>query len=255
MRLFLARARAVRADFSVTDQNAPAIAGITARLQGMPLAIELAAARVKLLSPEQILGRLEEQLGILTSSARDLPDRQRTLRGAIEWSHDLLDEPHRRLLARLSVFRGGWELDAAEAVAGAGGELGLDVLEGLSDLVDQSLVRRIDEADLVRFSMLESIREFAAEMAEAAGDRPSTAGQPCGALPAPGRRMPRPTSRAPSHVAGSTASSATMTTCGRRCPGPSGGRIRRPRSASSSRCGASGSAAATSTRPAASWTG
>ena len=140
----------------------------------MPLAIELAAARVKLLSPEQILGRLEEQLGILTSSARDLPDRQRTLRGAIEWSHDLLDAPHRRLLARLSVFRGGWELDAAEDIAGADGGIGLDVLEGLSDLVDQSLVRRIDEAELVRFSMLESIREFAAGMAEAAGDRPST---------------------------------------------------------------------------------
>ncbi len=174
VRLFLARARAVRADFAVTDQNAPAIAGITARLQGMPLAIELAAARVKLLSPEQILGRLEEQLGILTSSARDLPDRQRTLRGAIEWSHDLLDEPHRRLLARLSVFRGGWDLEAAEAVAGAADDPGLDVLEGLADLVDQSLVRRSDDGDTVRFSMLESIQEFAAEMVDASGDGPAT---------------------------------------------------------------------------------
>jgi predicted ATPase len=173
VRLFLARARAVRPDFAVTDDNAPAIAGITARLQGMPLAIELAAARVKLLSPEQILGRLEAQLGILTSSARDLPDRQRTLRGAIEWSHELLDEPHRRLLARLSVFRGGWELEAAEAVAGAGGDLDLDVFEGLGDLVDQSLVRRSDEGETVRFSMLESIQEFAEEMAEASGDGPA----------------------------------------------------------------------------------
>ena len=170
VRLFLVRARAIRPDFVVSDQNAPAIAGITARLHGMPLAIELAAARVKLLSPDQILGRLEEQLGILTSGARDLPDRQRTLRGAIAWSHELLDEPQRRLLARLSVFRGGWELDTAEAVVGAAGDLGIDVLDGLADLVDQSLVRRADEADVVRFSMLESIREFAAEMREAAGE-------------------------------------------------------------------------------------
>ena len=107
VRLFVARALAVRPGFAVTDQNAPAVAGITARLQGMPLAIELAAARLKVLTPEQIFQRLEQQLGILTSSARDLPDRQRTLRGAIAWSCELLDEAHRRLLGRLAVFRGG----------------------------------------------------------------------------------------------------------------------------------------------------
>jgi predicted ATPase/class 3 adenylate cyclase len=168
VRLFIARARSVRPDFSVTDQNAPAIAGITARLNGMPLAIELAAARVKLLTPEQILARLEAQLGILTSSARDLPDRQRTLRGAIAWSHELLDDAQRRLLAWLSVFRGGWDLEAAEGVTLPSG--GIDVLDGLSDLVDQSLVRRGDDAEVVRFSMLESIREFAAEMLSDAGD-------------------------------------------------------------------------------------
>jgi predicted ATPase/class 3 adenylate cyclase len=172
VRLFVARARAVRPDFVVTNQNAPAIAGITARLHGMPLAIELAAARVKLLTTEQILGRLEEQLGILTSSARDLPDRQRTLRGAIGWSHDLLDEPHRRLLEWLSVFRGGWELEAAEALIAADGGLGIDVFDGLADLVDQSLVRRSDDPDDVRFAMLESIREFAAEARDKRGDGP-----------------------------------------------------------------------------------
>ena len=184
VRLFIARAVAVRPDFTVTNENAPAVAGICARLHGMPLAIELAAARVKLLGPEQILERLERQLGLLTSSARDLPDRQRTLRGAIAWSCDLLDEPQRQLLARLSVFRGGWSLEAAEAVAGAtagpvveaaqampgtAGGADPDVLDGLAALVDQSLVRSADDDDGPRFAMFETIREFAAELLEAAG--------------------------------------------------------------------------------------
>ena len=171
VRLFIARAVAVLPEFRVTNQNAPAVAGICARLHGMPLAIELAAARVKLLAPEQILERLERQLGLLTSTARDLPDRQRTLRGAIAWSIDLLDQPHRRLLARLSVFRGGWHLEAAEAVAGVTGGPALDVLDGIGALVDQSLVRRIEEPDgTPRFDMFETIREFAAEMLAATSD-------------------------------------------------------------------------------------
>jgi predicted ATPase/class 3 adenylate cyclase len=171
VRLFVARALAVQPGFAVTNENAPAVAGITARLQGMPLAIELAAARVKLLTPEQILQRLEQQLGILTSAARDLPDRQRTLRGAIAWSCELLDEPHRRLLGRLSVFRGGWQLEEAEAVAGLPPGLGVDILDGLADLVDQSLVRRADEHDgVARFAMLEAVREFATELLAASGD-------------------------------------------------------------------------------------
>jgi predicted ATPase/class 3 adenylate cyclase len=171
VRLFVARALAVQPGFAVTNENAPAVAGITARLQGMPLAIELAAARVKLLTPEQILQRLEQQLGILTSAARDLPDRQRTLRGAIAWSCELLDDPHRRLLGRLSVFRGGWQLEEAEAVAGLPPGLGIDILDGLADLVDQSLVRRADEHDgVARFAMLEAVREFAAELLAESGD-------------------------------------------------------------------------------------
>jgi tetratricopeptide (TPR) repeat protein len=137
----------------------------------MPLAIELAAARLKVLAPEQILQRLEQQLGILTSSARDLPDRQRTLRGAIAWSCDLLDEAHRRLLGRLAVFRGGWQLEAAEAVADQPSGLQLDTLDGLTELVDQSLVRRADEqAGVARYALLESVREFAVELLEASGD-------------------------------------------------------------------------------------
>jgi predicted ATPase/class 3 adenylate cyclase len=176
VRLFIVRASSTSPGFAVNAQNAPAIAGITSRLHGMPLAIELAAARVKLLSPEQILSRLERQLGFLTSAARDLPDRQRTLRGAIAWSYDLLDDDHRRLLGTLSIFRGGWDLAAAEAIAErSGAGVRIDTLEGLSDLVDQSLVRRSDEVDgVVRFSMLESIGEYAAEMLDDA-DRVSAA--------------------------------------------------------------------------------
>lgn len=171
VRLFVARASAVQPGFRVTNENAPAVAGITARLQGMPLAIELAAARVKVLSVDHILERLEQQLGILTSSARDLPDRQRTLRGAIAWSCDLLDRDVARLLARLSVFRGGWTLGTAEAVTSGPSALALETLDGLGELVDQSLVRRADTgSDEARFILLESVREFAAELLDTAGE-------------------------------------------------------------------------------------
>jgi predicted ATPase/class 3 adenylate cyclase len=162
VRLFIARAVAVRADFAVTNDNAPSVAQICARLHGMPLAIELAAARVKLLTPQQILDRLEHQLSLLTSGSRDLPERQQTLRGAIAWSYDLLDDGLKRLLARLSVFSGGWDLDAAEAIAGSGG--GDDVLDGLSAVVDQSLARREEENGSTRFEMLPTIRDFLREM-------------------------------------------------------------------------------------------
>jgi predicted ATPase/class 3 adenylate cyclase len=172
VRLFIARAIGVRPDFRVTNENAPAVAGIAARLHGMPLAIELAAARVKLLSPDAILERLEHQLGVLASGSRDLPERQQTLRGAIAWSHDLLDSGERRLLARLSVFVGGCELDSAEAICGPAGELdGLDVLDGLMSLADQSLVRAEDVDGATRFRMLDTIREFAAERLTESGER------------------------------------------------------------------------------------
>ncbi len=171
VRLFVARAMAVDPGFSISHENAPAVAAITSRLQGLPLAIELAAARVRLLTPEQILERLERQLAILTSSSRDLPERQRTLRGAIAWSSELLDDDQRRLLARLSIFRGGWTLADAEEVMRRHGQLAIGTLEGLSDLVDQSLVRRVDEASLeARFDMLESVREFASELLAGAGE-------------------------------------------------------------------------------------
>jgi hypothetical protein len=168
VRLFIARATAVRPDFQVTNENAPAVAAICARLRGMPLAIELAAARVKLLAPEAILGRLSHQLAVLAAGSRDLPERQQTLRGAIAWSYDILDPAGQRLLERLSAFRGGIDLAAAEAVAG-GEELGVDVLDGLTELADQSLLRVVDGVE-TRFAMLETIREFAAERLDARGE-------------------------------------------------------------------------------------
>jgi predicted ATPase/class 3 adenylate cyclase len=167
VRLFIARAVAVRPSFVVTNANAPAVAQICAHLHGMPLAIELAAARIKLLNPDQILARLEDHLALLSAGSRDLPERQQTLRGAIAWSYDLLDEGARRLVDRLSVFRGGCELETAELVCGSASELGGDVLDGLTGLVDHSLLRVDDTFPEPRFLMLESIREFAAEQLEA----------------------------------------------------------------------------------------
>jgi predicted ATPase/class 3 adenylate cyclase len=160
--LFIDRATAVRADFAVTSENAPAVAQVCSRLDGLPLAIELAAARVKLLSPQQILRRLERSLALLTGGARDLSGRQRTLRGAIDWSYELLEEPERELFARLGVFAGGWTLEAAEEVSNP--DSGLDTLEGLSSLSDKSLVHPAagDDAE-ARLEMLQVIREFALE--------------------------------------------------------------------------------------------
>jgi len=171
VRLFVARAVAVRPDFSVTNANAPAVAAICARLQGMPLAIELAAARIKLLSPEAIHGRLEHQLNLLAAGARDLPARQQTLRGAIAWSYDILEEPARRLLDRLSVFANGFDLEAAEFIGGpaSDGSGDIDILDGLMALADQSLIRSVD-GDSPRFYLLETIREFAAEMLDGRDD-------------------------------------------------------------------------------------
>jgi predicted ATPase/class 3 adenylate cyclase len=167
--LFAERAASVRRGFGVTEENAGAIAEITTRLDGLPLAIELAASRIKMLSPRALLERLERRLPILTGGPRDLPERQRTLRRAIEWSHDLLEDEERRLFARLAAFRGGWTLEAAEDVSGPG--LGIDVMDGLASLVDKSLVRQQESRDGdVRFRMLETIHEFGAERLAGSGE-------------------------------------------------------------------------------------
>jgi predicted ATPase/serine/threonine protein kinase len=173
--LFVQRAAAVKPGFAVTEENGAAIAEICARLDGLPLAIELAAARVKLLSPGLMLARLQKRLHLLTGGARDLPERQQTLRGAIDWSHDLLNEPEQKLFRRLSVFVGGCTLEAAEAVCNAKGDLGLDVLEAMASLMDKSLVQQPEPgAGEPRFAMLETIREYALERLASSGDEPIT---------------------------------------------------------------------------------
>lgn len=170
VRLFIERAVAARHDFKVTNENAPAVAGICERVDGLPLAIELAAARIKLFSPQALLARLESSATALGTGSRDLPGRQQTLQGAIAWSHDLLDEPHRRLFARLSVFARGANLEQVEHVCGPETELGVDVLTGLDELADQSLVRRVPDYDEPRVLMLHVIREYAAERLQESGE-------------------------------------------------------------------------------------
>jgi predicted ATPase/class 3 adenylate cyclase len=173
--LFIQRARGVRPDFAVDNDNAPAVAAICARLDGLPLAIELAAARVKLFAPSAILARLEQTLAFLTSAARDLPERQRTLRGAIDWSHDLLDATERILFRRLGIFVGGLTADDAQAVCDPDGELGIDMLDGLASFVDKSLVTQaVGDAGEPRFVMLETIREYAGERLKASEDAEPT---------------------------------------------------------------------------------
>jgi predicted ATPase len=171
--LFLQRALDARPDFALTTANAPVVAEICARLDGLPLAIELAAARVKLLPPHQLLQRLERRLPLLTGGAQDLLERQRTMRATLAWSEDLLTPTDRVLFRRLAVFVGGCTLEAAEAVCAApeGAEpLGMEVLEGLSALVDQSLVQPREEGGEPRFGMLHVIREYALERLEASGE-------------------------------------------------------------------------------------
>jgi predicted ATPase/class 3 adenylate cyclase len=168
--LFIERAMAARHDFRVTNENAAAVAGICEQVDGLPLAIELAAARIKLFSPQALLDRLQTSTSLLAGGSRDLPDRQQTLRGAIAWSYDLLDERHRRLLGRFAVFGRGANLEQAEAVCGPPSELGLDVLTGLDELADQSLLRRMPDFDEPRLLMLQVIREFALEKLEASGE-------------------------------------------------------------------------------------
>ena len=174
--LFVQRARTIVPDFALTEDNAPAIVAICQRLDGLPLAIELAAARVRLLPPQALLERLEHSLPVLTGGPRDAPARQRTLRDAIAWSHDLLEGDEPTLFRRLSVFSGGWTLEAAEAVCGDDGVL--DVFTGITALADKSLVRPVVATGLdPRFGMLETIREFGLEQLTAAGELDATRGR------------------------------------------------------------------------------
>ena len=168
--LFVARSRAARPGFELTEQNAAAVGEICRRLDGLPLAIELAAARVRLLTPEALLSRLARPLDVLSSAARDLPDRQRTMRGTIAWGYGLLPEGERRLFRRLAVFAGGFTVETAEEVLGDDG-----VLDGIAALADKSLlVEEPAASGGARLSMLQTIREFARERLLEAGEGPPT---------------------------------------------------------------------------------
>ncbi|HEU0116908.1 MAG TPA: tetratricopeptide repeat protein, partial [Thermomicrobiales bacterium] len=173
VRLFVDRAQAVKSGFALDRSNAAAVGEICRRLDGLPLAVELAAARAKLLPPDAILRRLDNRLALLTGGGRDRPERQQTLRGTIAWSHDLLPPEEQALFARLAVFSDGFSLEAAAAIAGADPPLPLDVFDGIASLFDKSLLRRDDaSADdaAPRFTMLQTIQEFARERLLASAD-------------------------------------------------------------------------------------
>jgi len=179
VRLFIERAQAVRPDFAINSDNAPAVAEICTRLDGLPLAIELAAARSKLFPPKALLARLDKRLALLTGGPRDLPARQQTLRNAIAWSYDLLDAAEQAIFARLGVFVGGCTFEAAETVLADDqepdkGDLtayiqASEVLQGLTSLVDKSLLKQDDRGGEPRFAMLETIGEYALERLAASG--------------------------------------------------------------------------------------
>jgi DNA-binding NtrC family response regulator/predicted ATPase len=173
VRLFVERAGLVAPEFTLTDENAPAVAELCRRLDGLPLAIELAAARVRVLGVEQILARLNERFRLLTGGSRTTIPRQQTLRAALDWSHDLLSPPERTLLRRLSVFAGGFTLEAVEGVCAGPGVDGAQVLDLLAQLVDKSLVvvETVDPAaPVARYRLLETIWEYCREQAIAAAE-------------------------------------------------------------------------------------
>ncbi len=172
VRLFVDRARRARPNFGLTNDNGPAVAEICSRLDGLPLAIELAAARAKSLTPQQILSGLEHSLRLLTGGSRLVMARQQTIEASIAWSHDLLAEPEQVLLRRISVFAGGWNLEAVEAICADGEAIdAMQVLDSLERLIDQSLVHVDDLGVATRYHVLETVRQFGAARLTEAGER------------------------------------------------------------------------------------
>nr|MCU0952735.1 hypothetical protein [Burkholderiaceae bacterium] len=179
VRLFIDRARLQKPDFAVSAQDAPAVAELVTRLEGIPLALELAAARVRMLSVAEINARLKDRYKLLTGGGRVLLERQQTLRALVDWSYDLLDERERRLLARLSVFAGGFDLEAVEQVAGTDPLDPLDAMDLLGSLVEKSLVMPDERAAGTRYRMLETIRDYAREKLAGSGERDAIAARHC----------------------------------------------------------------------------
>jgi predicted ATPase len=173
--LFLQRAQAVQSTFQLTSANARPIAEICVRLDGLPLAIELAAARIKLFSPQALLARLSQRFAVLTGGARDVPGRQQTLRNTIAWSYHLLDASEQLLFRRIAVFAGGCMLEAVEAVCAPLDGKAADLVDGVSSLIDKSLLWRIEQEDQEsRLVMQETIREYALEASASSGEMGDT---------------------------------------------------------------------------------
>jgi predicted ATPase len=168
--LFVERARAIEPSFTLNVDNAGAVAEICVRLDGLPLALELAAARIKVLTPAQLCGRLTSRLDLLTGGAADLPERQQTLRCTLDWSHALLTPAEQRVFRRLAIFAGGCTLEAVEAVCNTWRDADGGVLDVMSSLVDKNLIQPIGGSDQRRFGMLETVREFAGEQLAASGE-------------------------------------------------------------------------------------
>ena len=170
---FLQSAQAIKPDFQLTEMNAPVVAEICMRLDGLPLAIELAASRVKILPPNALLTRLGHRLQVLTSGAQDAPTRQQTLRNTLKWSYDLLQPDEQQFFRRLAVSIGGCSLEAAQAICQFPSEAAIDVLNGAASLIDKSLLQQVEPTESeLRLVMLETIREYAAEELAASGEEP-----------------------------------------------------------------------------------
>ena len=220
VRLFLERAREATATFQFSDENATDIAELCRRLDGIPLAIELAAARVPALTPAEIRSHLDHRFKLLTGGRRSAVPRHQTLRSAVEWSYQLLDPEDRRVLERLSVFAGDFDLSAAQAVASSGNTDAFDVLDILVRLVAKSLVVADPKGGVTRYGLLETIREYAWEQLGESDDMPEVArchAQFFAESPEP----PAPDYAVQTRPNGVSASSRSCTTFGPPCPGRS----------------------------------